>query len=594
MAFLPRPTNVRLQSVTQNSATLTWDAVQGAHWYEVRVNYRGPWTRLSSSARSYDFTGLTPNTRYRLNVRAGRGSVVSGFLAFVDFQTLQTVIPSSSSSLRVRYIVIKTDDSEMDISRQVKNARVKVGVDYEQGWRPYSKSQGEVNLNDWREEYQDTSDWDLLNIYAGDVLVFATSIMNTARYGEYGRLRVFVELIATANMPLRYVRRSVGLNDVLLGSYLGTTGIPLTRLRNVSMPTMWVAAGTGYDDEVDIEPGVYYSVNHRFDDGGSRLVEDLCTFGTMFAFECNRIDAIRMYPVQAMQNDNRNADARGAVGSNDLVRREDFKIGTDEWLYDGQRYNTNSGVVGQKTIKDYDPDSSTLRRGRVTFFGQKLHHQTYDVLGGDREDFVGWNSLSASGFITDEYGRGFTPEVHGESDGRVTVYLNKWSPVFKGHIFVHRLRITVSYFVRKSNNFKTKDFVADGADGNMTLQTSGLPIPRGNANATATEAAIQSKLNFLDGYDPRVIRVTRLLEQNGVLSPLLLECGDVVDIRKGEAADRCLLTGIEFKHEGLKPIQLRWAAISLKPIPQSAPGTDPNAIFFQGTEVHFEGETVDG
>ncbi|MCY3631211.1 MAG: fibronectin type III domain-containing protein [bacterium] len=66
---LPAPANLAC-TVTSTSITLTWDAVTGATTYRVRKDGE-PW--WSESQTSHEFSSLTSNTQYELEVQAGDG-----------------------------------------------------------------------------------------------------------------------------------------------------------------------------------------------------------------------------------------------------------------------------------------------------------------------------------------------------------------------------------------------------------------------------------------------------------------------------------------------------------------------------------------
>lgn len=80
------PTNLQSESVTADSATLTWDAVPGATGYIV-VEVGVQCFTVDSSVTSYTVTGLNPDSAYTFKVMALNGSVNSEWSAPVYVTT---------------------------------------------------------------------------------------------------------------------------------------------------------------------------------------------------------------------------------------------------------------------------------------------------------------------------------------------------------------------------------------------------------------------------------------------------------------------------------------------------------------------------
>ena len=71
----PAPSSVSIGSLTRNAASASWSASTGATYYQWRIG-SGSWTR--TTGRSTRITGLSHNTRYTFQVRAGNSAGTSG------------------------------------------------------------------------------------------------------------------------------------------------------------------------------------------------------------------------------------------------------------------------------------------------------------------------------------------------------------------------------------------------------------------------------------------------------------------------------------------------------------------------------------
>ena len=93
---LPRPKNLRVDSITDTSALIAWDVVEGADDYD--VSYKplpdGEWTVWPhrGSATHTTLTGLSPEIEYRWGVKADRGSTKSRWTLGPNFTTLPAPI----------------------------------------------------------------------------------------------------------------------------------------------------------------------------------------------------------------------------------------------------------------------------------------------------------------------------------------------------------------------------------------------------------------------------------------------------------------------------------------------------------------------
>ena len=93
---LPKPQNLRVSSITDTSALIAWDAVEGADDYDINYKYLpdGKWTvwphrgQVTHTA----ITGLSPKIEYRWGVKADRGNIKSRWALGPNFTTLPTPI----------------------------------------------------------------------------------------------------------------------------------------------------------------------------------------------------------------------------------------------------------------------------------------------------------------------------------------------------------------------------------------------------------------------------------------------------------------------------------------------------------------------
>ena len=83
---VPVPPNVNTTSVAWDAVTLSWDAVEGAAFYQVVAEERKPWCFAPSS--KFTVSGLEPATKYTVRVRAVKEEVgVSAWSAAVEVVT---------------------------------------------------------------------------------------------------------------------------------------------------------------------------------------------------------------------------------------------------------------------------------------------------------------------------------------------------------------------------------------------------------------------------------------------------------------------------------------------------------------------------
>ena len=83
------PGNLGTSSVTNNTATASWNTSPNATSYsvQIRVGSSGNWTTYSSTGTSYNFTGLTACTGYQVRVAAVCSSGSSSYSGITNFTT---------------------------------------------------------------------------------------------------------------------------------------------------------------------------------------------------------------------------------------------------------------------------------------------------------------------------------------------------------------------------------------------------------------------------------------------------------------------------------------------------------------------------
>ncbi len=89
------PSGLSTSSITNNKATLKWNAVSGAQSYtlQYRKNSTTTWTTISSSLKTttYNLTGLAASTAYTWQVRANCSSTNNSAYASASFTTTKAV-----------------------------------------------------------------------------------------------------------------------------------------------------------------------------------------------------------------------------------------------------------------------------------------------------------------------------------------------------------------------------------------------------------------------------------------------------------------------------------------------------------------------
>lgn len=94
------PTGLVVSSITQTSASASWNSVSGAISYdfEYKLATATTWTRISTTSTSYSLTGLTASTTYNTRVRTVCSGSTSNWSSVVNFTTAGTTTYCSSSA----------------------------------------------------------------------------------------------------------------------------------------------------------------------------------------------------------------------------------------------------------------------------------------------------------------------------------------------------------------------------------------------------------------------------------------------------------------------------------------------------------------
>lgn len=610
-----------VRPVSDTEAVINWSGVTRQN---VSITYlRSTPTTSKRPTRSQNninasgnlrLSGLEPSTMYQYYVRfSGTGSTTQSHL--VRFTTAAATvtpmmpdpmlpmdmnapsIPAVSSGLPMRYEIIKFDLTKVDITRQVAKAKLRYGYKPEKrrGITFWNKSSGDVRVADWRKDYLDAQlTWDRLNIYAGTVQVFAAVITSIeASDDDKHNIDLGIELLGSASLRGNQgIQVSVGTSDVSLQAYLQGSGLELSRVPNVMLPDMFVAAGFGYPGVIEVvRDGGGYEVLERFSDNASQFIQDVSTFGTMFIFERRVAEGFRAYPLSALYAETRGALA--TVAADGFVRRKDFSARSENYQYDRQRFNLASAATanlsGSKGVSKWKRVTSSQQRR--LFDKRGLSRFEYQMIL-EFDDFLSptdaANVLSASISNLPARVSASSPAYGGTGGGNFVLGADEHDGGTPNGAVTFRW----SAVVRKKVTLSQREFVSDAPGIERSAGQSSIAIPTSGANFTKSAAAIKKSLNAFDDFRPYIVGMTNILPQTGDLNLLLREPGDLVDVRAASLDFRYLLVSVEFQHRGLRPIELRWELIETGPIPQASPFPDPRRVTFGGMSVAFAGESV--
>lgn len=594
MAFM-----ASITSIHATGGTVSWSGADAGGRIEFIYGSGRATVNNVAAAGTYMMTGLTAGTTYSVVVTHFGGSqgVVRVFLSFTPNAPTPVPPPVTPGTPgtpgrimpgMLRYVIVRADATTVDVSRQVTLAKLSFGTNLEEQLKFWVKSTGEININDWRDDYtDDIVNWRRVNIYAGTVLVFACSIISVGEYGAYSRLRIFIELLGAANLPGTQVKVSTGLTDATLSGYLTSSGLKLARVPGVTLPAMHVAGGWGYrGEESSVRDGASYTVFDRFEDGGSKFIDDVASFGSLFFFERARENSFRAFPLSAIGADSRTP--LSTVTSAQLVRRGDYKAEFEDYRRDHQ-------IMNEAT-----PASEVKSGGRNITLSRWFSGR---YAGGHtrRSPFLSYADIMGSGHAKALLSLTTVSTQEQQSRSRRLYTFNfpdrNGIQVYSSGDPAPSTRIRVSYsgLFRSDVTISQRLIVGTDADGDIgALATSSIPIPVSGANSGTSRSAVLKTLNKTKDLLPEIISLTQLLPQGGDLSALLREPGDLVDIRAAGAEARCLLAGVEFQHRGLQALELRWHCLSYGPIPQAGGiiPPDPTRVTFGGVDVTFPYEGV--
>lgn len=82
---VPVPSNITAKSITWDSITLGWDAVEGASFYQVEVDENKMW--YISTRMVFTKVGLLPDTEHCFRVRTVKENSVGEWSDFVEGET---------------------------------------------------------------------------------------------------------------------------------------------------------------------------------------------------------------------------------------------------------------------------------------------------------------------------------------------------------------------------------------------------------------------------------------------------------------------------------------------------------------------------
>ena len=89
---IPAPSNITTKSTTCDFIIFTWDAVEGASFYQIEVDGSKPWGKTTEN--TFTKKGLLPNTEHTFRVRVVRGDSVSEWSDIVKRRTQKLPPPS--------------------------------------------------------------------------------------------------------------------------------------------------------------------------------------------------------------------------------------------------------------------------------------------------------------------------------------------------------------------------------------------------------------------------------------------------------------------------------------------------------------------
>ena len=615
------PTNVAVSDITDKSVKLSWTKVATATGYEWKHNIND--TEIDvGDVDEISITGLDPMTQYGFLVRAYNSGGFSGFVQVVATTLAKSATPDpppgpgpiapvrSPGAVALTYQITKSDGSTKDISRQVTSCKISYGAKLDEEIAYWVKSSGEAMLNDWRKLYaMEYKTWTKLAVYVGSTQIFdfyitGIEVDNTER----NIMTLKLELPGSFNLPfVQNLKFTVGLTDLSLEGYLTASGLNLSRVPNVTLPNIFIAAGYGYPDVVEIQrEGLQYSVKPRFESGSDNFLEDVGAFGSLFFFEQRIKNGFRVYPLSALLNDNRTPLA--TLPASALILRKDFQVQLEDYRRDRQVYNTataaTASLSGTKTVKGKGvkvASSGKRERAKIVRAEAAEQGQSWRYSGSIGSDY--WiATIEFDDFLSPEDARNVLEVTMSDLSTRTLISYPRFEDNGGYFWVVSRIGSDFGFSwtakVRRKVTLKQKTFVSEQEGGHGSIATSSIAIPADGSNVATTEAAIVSKLDAAAQFQAEILRMTQLLLQDGDLTNLQIQPGDLINMKAANQNLRCLVVGVDFVHQGLKPIELRWNCISLGPIPQAGGGgaqDDPFQVKFnQRPVIYYEEEVYFG
>lgn len=124
---IPAPENLTndAEALTSNSATVSWDAVDGADSYTIRykANDAADYTEIANNPNTeYTLTGLAANTKYFVGVKAVKGSDESAYSSDINFTTKAEPYTFSDQTTADDLTAINGNTYDLTIDRALYSA----------------------------------------------------------------------------------------------------------------------------------------------------------------------------------------------------------------------------------------------------------------------------------------------------------------------------------------------------------------------------------------------------------------------------------------------------------------------------------------
>ncbi|MYE57983.1 MAG: fibronectin type III domain-containing protein [Alphaproteobacteria bacterium] len=580
-------------SLTYSSATLTWGAAARAEWYEVRLSTSPTWTSLTD-VLSYEFTGLMPETDYRLELRAGNAAGYSA-TAHRSVTTPAAPVRGAGDGLAdIRYEVTQADDTALDVTRRVIEFSYRYGANVtnpdNQPLRLRSEGYLHLENSDGHFSDADMQGWSALAVYAGMTKVFVLWI-GEVKEGQHGKALLDVKGLASRSLAGKVpVEVGVGTSNQSLAGYLAASGVPLKPIAKVTMPAMSVAAGARYNGRV-----ITGTIESHFHNDVDRFLDEVSGFGSLLALEDPLVEQWNAYPLPPGSHDSRNALAaltRHNAFILDSMRTYSFP----DWRRDAQRFRrlkTATEVISitatvNSQARYWKRRSSDNRWVINTSLASKFgdaarrfitHHGTPRVTGVSGTNNPGRHQVKL------EY-QGDRLILVWQSDQKPQVY-NAGGGVEANHpLWKWKCAIGGIFELTEGPAYSEHTYLASGNESEFGhLPFPVMPIPVDGGDNTTTEAAIASILQRQEAWVGDVATLALVLLQ-GEEAWLERKAGDVVNVTAGELRHRAIIAAVRVKQLGGKPLQLEWSLLLVSPIGSAAEMQD-NTVRWRGASVEW-------